>query len=723
MSDFQKNLLLSKYTQKEIIFFDMLTENYSEEMLDNAIKVWMDYSPEEIAEIRTRGLSGLPWEDEKGIKERLYPDIDLHFVNPKLGLTEYIKKVNQNNLDTIGTRYLHVKEGTNKYFKKDYTYREKFQKMDQVSKSLMNMGISRGDTVALVSVGTPEVEQMIYGLNTLGAKVFLFDPRDTVYNFSEELYRTDTKMVVMLDQIYPKFKDAIKDNGIKNIVGLKINTSFPEPIKTLSNLKTKFSSEGRELNNILKNNHVIPFEEFLKYGKKIDSDLYLPFIENEGAILLTTSGSTGRPKMVELTNENINCLMEQYRQIFNGTPGEVFADEMPPWVSYGFISGMHLPNSLELTLSINPDYDFRKFPNRYIVTKPEHLAMTGLTLSMVIEEVAKRERKRALDLLEKQKDLDVHTKFGLMKAIKNADTHELYDVITNTQERFKISDELQNELKGVIEDLSNNITFMTGGSREPATFRRNSGKFFMDRGGKHTLNGYGCTEGGSCLTTETENCINIESVGAPLPYNKVEVRDLETRELLGYNRKGEIAFSGPSNGRYAHPELHESNLYIGRDGLEFLRPGDIGWQNLDGTIGIEGRIKRMIMADGGYIVPAEKVEEELLNNALIKDAIVVGVSNKAVQQTSVAAQIVLKSDEELTETEEELVIEDIKSKLNLPEHYIPALIKIVDEIKQTNRAKPDYQQIQEVLEQEFNEKIKDISPTNSLGKTISLKRK
>ncbi|MDI9521341.1 MAG: hypothetical protein QM308_09370 [Bacillota bacterium] len=156
-------------------------------------RILSDYTKEETAELRNRGLSGIPWEDMAILKQKHFPGMNLEFVNPMQNLTNYIKAANSDNLDGIGTRYLHIIEGTDKFFKKDITYREKFRKMDNVSRSFIDMNLKRGDVVTLVSVGTPEAEQIIYGLNTIGAKVLSIDPRDTPESLGRELVRTDSK--------------------------------------------------------------------------------------------------------------------------------------------------------------------------------------------------------------------------------------------------------------------------------------------------------------------------------------------------------------------------------------------------------------------------------------------------------------------------------------------------------------------------------------------------
>lgn len=688
-------------------------------------RILSDYTKEETAELKTRGLSGIPWEDIAILKQKHFPGMNLEFVNPMQNLTNYIKAANSDNLDGIGTRYLHIIEGTDKFFKKDITYREKFRKMDNVSRSFIDMNLKRGDVVTLVSVGTPEVEQIIYGLNTIGVRVLSLDPRDTPDNLGREIARTDSKAVVILDRIFPKFAKEIQRSGVKQIIALSIETSFPLHIKTLLSLKHLRrggeANKHRELQQLLIDNNVIPFERFITFGKRRTDNLDIPFIENETAILVTTGGSTGAPKMVELTNENFNCLMEQYKIIIGCEKGEVYANELPPWVAFGLATAIHSPNSLSLTLMINPVYDFTKFPKRYLITKPKHIAVTPLHLSLLMDEIVSREKLRALKVIEQAEELEKEIKQQLIGIVKAAKVSDFFKTVKGLSERSCLSHRTKDALSNIFEDLSNNRTFIIGGNKVTYTFRKDSGRFFVNRGGVDITQGFGTTESNSTLATDIPHCINHQSVGVVMPYNDVEVRDPKTNEILGFNRKGLIAFSGPSHGHYTDPENTKKTNYISR-GKTFIRTGDTGWLNMDGTVGYEGRHSRMIIIDGGFNINPERTEEVLAKIPYIKESMVIGATIENMQQTIAVAHVVLNSDKELSDHDREEIIKDIYQQLDgkIPEHYMPAIIKIDKQLMRTNRGKPDFISTARADEEELNRSGFKMEKGKGYGKSIQV---
>lgn len=685
------------------------------------LRILSDYTQEELAELKSRGLSGIPWEDMTIFKQMYYPGMNLEFVNPMKNLTNYIKAANSDNLDGLGTRYLHIIEGTDRFFKKDITYREKFQRMDNVSRSFIDMTVKRGDVVTLVSVGTPEVEQIIYGLNTLGVRVLLIDPRDTAESLGRDVARTESKAIVILDKIFPKFAEEIDKSGVKNIISLSVEISFPIHIKTMLALKRlgKSGSSERELQQLLRDKGVVPFNKFINFGKNRKDSLDIPFVANETALIVTTGGSTGPPKMVELTNENFNCLMEQYKTIIGCKKGEVYANELPPWVAFGLATAIHTPNSLSLVLMINPDYDFTKFPKRYLLTKPAHTGVTPLHLSLLMEEIVSREKARAIDVIESSPKLSKKIKDELIETLKTAKVSEFFDMVKGINE-IK-SGKTKRELDDIFEDLSNNRNFIIGGNKVTSTFRKDSDKFFTDRGGKTVNQGFGTTEANSTLTTDISDCINHESIGVVMPYNDVEVRDSETNELLGYNRPGILAFSGPSHGYYTDPENTKKTNYVSR-GKTFIRTGDIGWLNMDGTVGFDGRQSRMIIIDGGFNINPERTEEVLAKVPYIKESMVVGATIEARQQTIAVAHVVLNNEKELSEKDREEIISDIYQQLDgkIPEHYMPTMIKIDKQLMRTNRGKPDFVSTAKADEEELNKSDFQIEKGKGYGKSIQV---
>nr|WP_235588894.1 AMP-binding protein [Halomonas chromatireducens] len=113
---------------------------------------------------------------------------------------------------------------------------------------------------------------------------------------------------------------------------------------------------------------------------------------------------------------------------------------------------------------------------------------------------------------------------------------------------------------------------------------------------------------------------SLVPVGRPHPQVEVAILDAEGT-LLPDGEEGEICVRGDSVmlGYWNAPEATDEAL---RDG--WLRTGDIGRMEADGTLFLTDRVKDVIISGGTNIYPRE-VEEVLLQHPAVHEASVVGV--------------------------------------------------------------------------------------------------
>jgi non-ribosomal peptide synthetase component E (peptide arylation enzyme) len=117
-------------------------------------------------------------------------------------------------------------------------------------------------------------------------------------------------------------------------------------------------------------------------------------------------------------------------------------------------------------------------------------------------------------------------------------------------------------------------------------------------------NGYGGTEGQTCLTRSMDDTETIlHTVGKPTcPYDIYKMVDLNGEELP-VNVSGELLIKGPGvfTGYYNAPD--ENKKVFDKDG--FFRTGDVAKVDGAGNIVLTGRIKEMICRAGECISPTE----------------------------------------------------------------------------------------------------------------------
>ncbi|KAF8882829.1 long-chain-fatty-acid-CoA-ligase [Infundibulicybe gibba] len=124
------------------------------------------------------------------------------------------------------------------------------------------------------------------------------------------------------------------------------------------------------------------------------------------------------------------------------------------------------------------------------------------------------------------------------------------------------------------------------------------------------VQGYGMTEScGMCAILPPE-LMQFGTVGLPVPSIEVKFLDVNDAGYLSSNTppQGEICIRGPSvtKGYYKRPDLNEDENVFTKDG--WLRTGDIGQWNTDGTLSVIDRLKNLIKLQSGEYIALERLE-------------------------------------------------------------------------------------------------------------------
>jgi long-chain acyl-CoA synthetase len=140
--------------------------------------------------------------------------------------------------------------------------------------------------------------------------------------------------------------------------------------------------------------------------------------------------------------------------------------------------------------------------------------------------------------------------------------------------------------------------------------------FFAGLGMK-ILDVYGMTETTGAFTTNTPAAFKLGTVGRPVPGIEVTIAD-----------DGEILARGPLNtpGYLNLPE--QTSALVDEDG--WLHTGDIGSIDADGFLSVVDRKKELIITSGGENISPAAVENVLVANALIGQALAFGDRRKFV---------------------------------------------------------------------------------------------
>ncbi|KJA24888.1 hypothetical protein HYPSUDRAFT_183200 [Hypholoma sublateritium FD-334 SS-4] len=175
------------------------------------------------------------------------------------------------------------------------------------------------------------------------------------------------------------------------------------------------------------------------------------------------------------------------------------------------------------------------------------------------------------------------------------------------------------------------------------------------------LQGYGMTEScGMCAILPPE-LMQYGSVGLPVPSIEVKLLDVVDAGYLSTNTppQGEVCIRGPSvvKGYYKRPDLNEDVTIFTKDG--WLRTGDIGQWNKDGTLSLIDRLKNLIKLASGEYIALERLE------AVFKACNLVGnICVHATQEAQQPMAIIIPHDAHLRQV---LTSKNLDAKRSLAE--------------------------------------------------------
>ncbi|MDO5769793.1 MAG: long-chain fatty acid--CoA ligase, partial [Psychrobacter sp.] len=182
--------------------------------------------------------------------------------------------------------------------------------------------------------------------------------------------------------------------------------------------------------------------------------------------------------------------------------------------------------------------------------------------------------------------------------------------------------------------------------------------------------GYGMTESTGVISVNSQNHLQLGSVGRPLPGCDVIIAD--NGEIL---IKGAHVFAG----YWRNPEKTKEDL---RDG--WLYTGDMG-ELREGYLYITGRIKDIIITAGGKNITPAVIESKLKFSPFISDAVVIGDKRKYLT-------CLIMIDQENVEKfaqDHQVAFSDFKSLCHAP----PVLALIDDIVQEANESFAQVEQI------------------------------
>jgi long-chain acyl-CoA synthetase len=460
------------------------------------------------------------------------------------------------------------------------TYLEFGKQTDAFRAALSELGLKRGDRVAVIANNRPEWAIAAYACFGLGvAFVPMYEaqlPKDWEFIVKD----CEAKgLIVATDAIAKKTQPFLESiPSLEHIISLDPATKDEgktHAYKTLIATKAKVPSITPETKDI--------------------------------ACFIYTSGTTGNPKGVILSHGNIASNVSAIHEVFPMSSMDRSLSFLPWAHSFGQTVELHALISMGASMAIAESVD--KILDNLAETKPTLLFSVPRIFNKLYAAVQKQ----------------ISTKPGFIQSMVKTSLA--------TRKKQRLGEEVSLG-EGLVLALTDKVVFSKVrarfGGRLKYAFSGGAAistdvAEFIDGLGVTVYEGYGLTETSPITTANWPSNRKIGSVGKPIPGVKVSI-----------SPEHEIVVHGPNVMLGYHNRKEENDAVFTSDGG--FRTGDMGRIDDEGFLHITGRIKEQYKLENGkYVVPTP-LEEQLKLSAYVLNAMVYG-DNKPYNVALVVANV------------------------------------------------------------------------------------
>ncbi|MEG1738260.1 MAG: AMP-binding protein [Odoribacter sp.] len=446
------------------------------------------------------------------------------------------------------------------------TYQDFYNEVISISHYLIDLGIRKGDKVAILSANMPNWGITQFAIAQTGAIAVPILPGFSTPEIQNILEHAEVKMIFVSKLLY----------------------------KLVAEIQTDFLEQKVLMNTFARIPERYPVEEIEKLENDIDLHNFssLPVItieEEDTASIIYTSGTTGFSKGVELTHRNLVWNARQCATIQPICPKDRFLSILPMAHTYENTLGLLLP----LMFGAQVYYLDRVPTPKLLVPAMQKIKPTiMLSVPLIIEKIYKSQ------ILPK------FTSSPLMR--------QMYG--------FAPTRKLLNRLAGkkLMQTFGGEIKFFgIGGSKVDGTVER----FLREAKFPYAV-GYGLTETAPMSAGSAPKDSFLQGVGPVMEGVEIKINEPDT------TGQGEIWIKGPHimKGYYKKPELTAEVFSEGG----WFKTGDLGSFDKQGRLSIRGRIKTMILGSSGENIYPEEIESIINNFRFVNESLVVESKGKLV---------------------------------------------------------------------------------------------
>jgi len=181
--------------------------------------------------------------------------------------------------------------------------------VNRFSRALLDLGVKKGDKVAILLPNLPQTVIAIYAAFRIGAVAVMNNPLYTERELEYQFNDSDSTVLVSLDLLHPRVMKIKDKTKIQKVIYCHINEYLPFPKKQLFPLAKK-----QMFRKIEPQSGVYEFLDLI--GKYSDTPLENTAAWDELGALIYTGGTTGVSKGVMLTHANLSSNVQQFSAWF-----------------------------------------------------------------------------------------------------------------------------------------------------------------------------------------------------------------------------------------------------------------------------------------------------------------------------------------------------------------------------------------------------------------------
>jgi long-chain acyl-CoA synthetase len=239
---------------------------------------------------------------------------------------------------------------------KEMTYKELYNESLSFASYLQELGIAKGDRVAIMLANTPQSVISYFGILMAGGIVVQTNPLYTERELEYQMKDSGAKAIITLDILYPRVSKVMPQTDLQHIIVTAIKDYLPFP----KNLVYPFIQKKQYgiVVNVKHEGNTHLFKEIVKTKPKKLVDYDFDF-EEDVALLQYTGGTTGSPKGVMLTHRNLVANSSMCTAwLYKSKPGEESVLGIVPFFHvYGMTIIMILSVMQAYKMIILPKFD------------------------------------------------------------------------------------------------------------------------------------------------------------------------------------------------------------------------------------------------------------------------------------------------------------------------------------------------------------------------------